>query len=143
MPSELLQVADAVVTALNAAKLSQKFTATREYRPEFELTEMGTLHVTVVPRGIEVSPESRGKAAYEYKVDVGVQKRFEKGDAAELDPLMQLVEEIAGLFRLARLASFPQAIWVKTEHAPVFAPEHMEGLRQFTSILSFSFRVVR
>ena len=61
----------------------------------------------------------------------------------ELDLLMQLVEEIAGLFRFARLAAFPQAVWVKTEHAPVFAPEHMEGLRQFTSILTFTFRVVR
>ena len=143
MPSELLQVADAVVAALKGAELSQEFEAQRLYRPEFELPEMATLHVTVVPKGIEVKPEARGKATYEYKVDVGVQKRFEKGDATELDPLMQLVEEIAGLFRLSRLAAFPQAVWVKTEHAPVFAPEHMEGLRQFTSILTFTFRVVR
>jgi len=141
--SELAAIAGAVVTALNEGEFSQPFTAQRLYRPAFDLEEMKDLHVSVVPRGVEVTPEARGKAAYDYKVDVGVQKRLEKCDANELDPLMQLVEEIADFFRLKRLTEYSAAAWLKTEYAPVFAPEHLDQLRQFTGVVTFTFRVVR
>ena len=143
MPSELLRTADAVVAALNAAALSLPLTAERHYQPQYDLAEMKDLHVTVVPRGVEVSQAARGKGTFDYKVDVAVQKKFEKGDAAELDPLMELAGEIAELFRAKRLADFPEAAWVKTEHAPVYAQEHMQELRQFTSVMTLTFRVTR
>ena len=80
---------------------------------------------------------------YDFAIDVAVQKKFETGDAAELDPLMSLVEEIADFFRLRRLAAYPDAVWVRTDNVPVYAPEHMEEYRQFTSVLTLTFRVVR
>ncbi len=143
MPSELLRTADAVVAALNAAALSLPFTAERHYQPVFDLSEMKDLRVTVVPRGVDVFQTARGKGTFDYKVDVAVQKKFEKGDAAELDPLMELAGEIAELFRAKRLDAFPKAAWVKTEHAPVCAQEHMQELRQFTSVMTLTFRVAR
>jgi hypothetical protein len=143
MPSELLRISDAVVEALNAAILSQPFTAERHYQPVFDLAEMTDLHVTVVPRGVEVSQAARGKVQFDCKVDVAVQKKFEKGDAAELDPLMELASEIAEIFRAKHLEDFPEAAWIKTEHAPVYAQEHMQELRQFTSVMTLTFRVVR
>ena len=54
-----------------------------------------------------------------------------------------VVEEIADFFRLRRLSSYPDAIWTKTRHDPIYAQEHWDELRQFTSILTFTFRVVR
>jgi hypothetical protein len=56
---------------------------------------------------------------------------------------MALVEEIADFFRLRRLTSYPDAIWVRTDNVPVYAPEHLEEFRQFTSVLTLTFRVVR
>lgn len=141
--SEIAQVADAVVAALNAASFSQPVTAERSYLPQFELAEMDELHVTVVPKAVEVSIAARDMAAHDYKVDVAVQKRFQTGDAAELDPLLRLVEEIAGHFRFKRLEGYPDAAWVKTEHPALYAPEHMENFRQFTSVVTLTFRVVR
>jgi hypothetical protein len=32
---------------------------------------------------------------------------------------------------------------VRTENVPVYAPEHLEEYRQFTSVLTLTFRVVR
>ncbi len=63
----IVDIAEAVVTELNAPStvlgaggtFSQSFTARRLYRPEFDLAEMGDLHVTVVPKGIETSGTSR------------------------------------------------------------------------------------
>jgi hypothetical protein len=143
MPSELIKVADAVVAALNAASLPMPFTAVRHYLPLFDLEEMAELHVTVVPRGIEVAQAARGKGSFDCKVDVAVQRRFSRGDLAEIDPLMELVGEIAESFRGKRLPGMPEAAWTKTEHVPVYAPEHMQELRQFTSVMTLTFKVVR
>ena len=139
----IIDIADAVVTELNAATLSLPLTAERHYRPIFDLKDMKTLHVTVVPKGVEVTPAGRSNNHYDYQVDVAVQKKFAKGDAAELDPLVGLVEEIADFFRLRRLTAYPTAVWRRTEHPTVYAPEHMDELRQFTSVLTFTFRIVR
>jgi DNA-binding transcriptional MerR regulator len=53
------------------------------------------------------------------------------------------LREIAEHFRGKRLGSFPDAIWVKTEHKPIYAAEHLDQLRQFTSVMTLTFRVMR
>ena len=141
--STIIQIADAVVAELNAATLSQPLTATRHYVPSFELKDMNELRVSVVPKGMVVSPLDRSRNTNDIQIDVAVQKKFETGDAAEIDPLMTLVEEIADFFRLRRLDSFPGAHWIKTEHNPIYAQDHWEEMRQFTSVVTLTFRVSR
>jgi len=139
----ITDVADALVAELNAASLSQPLTAARHYVPSFELQDMKDLHVSVVPKGVVITKSDRSRNTNDIQVDVAVQKKFETGDAAEIDPLVNLVEEIADHFRLRRLDSYPAAHWIKTEHAPIYAQEHWDELRQFTSVLTLTFRVVR
>ena len=141
--SVVTDVADAVVAELNAASLSLSLESERHYVPIFDLAEMTELHVSVVPRGMEITRTDRSRNKHDIQIDVAVQKKFEKGDTAEIDPLLDLVEEIADFFRLRRLASYPDAIWTKTKHDPIYAQEHWDELRQFTSIVTFTFRVVR
>ena len=139
----ITDIADAVVTELNGHTFSQALTAVRYYRPVFDLGEMKTLHVSVVPKGVTIERADRSHNQYDFAIDVAVQKKFSSGDATELDPLMSLVEEIADFFRLRRLTSYTAAIWVRTDNVPVYAPEHLEEFRQFTSVLTLTFRVVR
>lgn len=139
----ILDIADAVVAELNGHTFSQALTARRFYRPLFDLKDMAALHVSVVPKGVTIERADRSRNQEDYQVDVAVQKKFSTGDAAELDPLMALVQEIADFFRLRRLAAYPGATWLKTENAPVYAPEHIDEYRQFTSVLTLAFRVVR
>jgi len=139
----ITDIADAVVAELNGHTFSQSLVAVRYYRPVFDLGEMQTLHVSVVPKGVTIERADRSRNQYDFAIDVAVQKKFEKGDAAELDPLMALVEEVADFFRLRRLAAYPDAVWVRTDNVPVYAPEHLEEFRQFTSVLTLTFRVVR
>ena len=138
-----IDVAESVVARLNAAHLSQPVQAVRGYVPEYNLGEMNSLRVTVVPRELVVTSVSRDRLAYDTQVDIAVQRKFTKGDNPEIDPLVNLVEEIADLFRLKRLASYPAAIWAKTEHRVLYSPEHWVELRQFTSLLTLTFRIVR
>jgi len=142
MTPELLRIADGVVAVLNAASLSQPFQAERLYLPQFELPDLKVLHVTVVPKDEDTKPLSRRQAQRIYRVDVGVQKKFEKGDAAELDPLVALVEEIAALFRGKRLQAVPEAVCTVTKPDPIYSPEHMEQFRQFTSVVTLTFKAL-
>lgn len=139
----ITDIADAVTGALNSGAFSAPFQAKRYFQPLFELPEMAELHVSVVPSGLSILPQGRAFSQYHVKIDVAVQKKFQTGETLELDPLMTLVEEIADYFRFKRLDTFPEAIWIRTENAPIFAPEHMERFRQFTSVLTFTFRVAR
>src|SRR4051794_4002799 len=131
-----IDIADAVVAALNTAAngtFGQAFSAARAYRPQFDLVELKTLRVTVVPKALEITSLSRTANQNDVAVDVAVQKKVTVGDLAELDGLMALVEEIGDYFRFKRLPAFPTALWTKTENNPVYAPEHLEQKQVFTS----------
>jgi len=148
MQSTTIQIADAMVAALNGATLSQSFTAKRHYLPEFDLKEMETLHVSVVPAELDEEIADRSRDHAEYKIHIAVQKRVAKQappglDTAAIDSLMRLVEEIDDLFRHKPLAGFEQAHWVKTENKPIYDPNHLKEHSQFTSLLAFTYRLVR
>jgi hypothetical protein len=141
--SVITDVADAIVAELNAAELGQTIHAVRAYLPQYKLSEMQNLHVTVVPKGIVLANPDRSRSQSDYSIDVAVQKKFSTGSNAELDSLLELVQEIIQLFRTKqRLDSFPNAFWLKTEVPVLYAPEHMEQLRQFTCVLTLTYRVV-
>ena len=139
----ITDIADAVVAQLNAGTFSQAFTAERAFLPVFELADLKDVRVTVVPKSLAIIPGGRAHNQHDYAIDVAVQKKLDAADNAEIDPLMTLVDEIADFFRLKRLESYPGAMWLKTENEPVYSQEHLDQLRQFTGLLTFTFRVMR
>lgn len=143
MNSRIVRVADAVTAELNGHTFSLPFTAVRLYQPAYELQEMKTLHVTVVPRGILIAPLDRARCEHDMQIDIAVQKKYTSDANEEIDPLMDLVQEIADFFQQRRLTAYPEAMWIKTENVPIYAPEHMQNLRQFTSLLTLSFKTAR
>ena len=140
--SVLVQIADAVKDELNGQAFSLPFEAERMYRPLFELPEMKELHVTVVPAGIEMQASGRSLVQHDYAIDVAVQKKFTKDGPTELDPLMGLVEEIIDFFRMRRPAG-QDAVCVRAANEPVYSQDHMEQFRQFTSVITLTFRALR
>jgi len=56
---------------------------------------------------------------------------------------MELVEEIADHFRAQPLVGYPQARCVEVDNEPVYAVEHLEEFRQFTSVITLTYRVWR
>ncbi|MFW6159436.1 MAG: hypothetical protein ACOC8E_08775 [Planctomycetota bacterium] len=141
--SVLTQIAQAVTDELNAGEFSQEFAAERAYQPLFELPDMKTLHVTVIASGITIHRASRGLIQHDYRIEIGVQKKFAKDDATELDPLMDLVEEVADFLRATRLAAVSRAPCVRIENEPIYSQDHMEQFRQFTSVLTLTYRLSR
>ena len=144
--SLITTIADAIVTELNAATpgtFAQAFTAARHYRPQFDLAELKTLRLSVVPKAIGITGLMRNANQHDVSIDVAVQKKVSSTDAAELNGLMLLTEQIADFFRLRRLTALPEALWTKTDNVPVYSPEHLETKQVFTSVLTLTFRVVR
>ncbi len=133
-------IAQAVAATLNAAPRALPFTAELRYRPVFELRELATLKVSVVPRSTGRKRGSRAGDVRRVQVDVGVQRKVANDD--EVTALLGLVEELADCFRVGqRLASYPDAVCTELVNEPVYAPEHLEQYRQFTSVLTLTFEV--
>lgn len=140
--STIVALADAVVSELNGEGWSLPFVARRLYRPRFEPADLKTLQVSVVPRSLVIEAASRADDSRQCQIDIAVQQRLDAELSEEIDPLLGLVEEIARHFRLRRPAAMPTAVCVKVENDPVYAVEHLDELRCFTSILTLSFRMV-
>lgn len=136
-------VAQAVADELGSGPFDPPLVVARSYRPQFDLPELKTLRVTVVPRSIVITGLGRSQNQTDVAVDIALQKKVSAGDTEALDRLMGLVEQVATFFRLRRLARYPDAIWVKTENSPIYSPEHLESKGVFTSVLTITFRVMK
>lgn len=142
MAATIVTLADAVVAQLNAAAFSQPVAAVRHYLPRFELSEMNTLKVSVVPKSVTTLSLDRNRDRFEYRLDVAVQKKTDV-TLPVLDALVALVEEIADHLRTQRLTAFPEARCSGVETNPVYAPEHLDEFRQFTSVLTATYSLWR
>ena len=141
-----LDIADAVAAELNTAPpgtFTPPFTVVRRVLPVFELADLATLRITVVPKAVEINGSTRSASQYDVQVDIGVQKKLGKDLDAEAPPLCDLVEGIAAYLRRRVLGLAPHAAWVRTQNAPVYAPEHLAERRVFTSVLTVTYRAIK
>lgn len=142
MSAELLQIADAVVTDLNAATLSQPVLSERAFLAKFDLQELKTLKVVVVPISVRKERLSRELVSSEYSVEIGILKKIDAVSSVVVDPLVELVQDVVGFFHGRRLTNYPSACCLASDPDPVYAAEHMEQLRQFTSVVKLTVKVL-
>jgi hypothetical protein len=96
-----------------------------------------------VPRSLTVANASRATNVFDASIDVGVQRKVDPNDPAQIDALLDLVERIGDHLRLKRLGTLPEAQWLTSEHDPILAAEHLERLSVFTSVLTLTYRLTR
>jgi hypothetical protein len=136
--ADILQLADLLVAELNAYSFSQTFQAVRGYLPTFELPDMDTLRVTVVPKQDDGKLDTRASSVHEFAIDIGIQKKPPTIDNADLDPLMYLVQEIADYFLFGKR---PGGTTLITPQVRIlFLQEHLQKFRQFTAVLTLTFK---
>ena len=143
MSAPIIDIADAVAAALNAPGepgFSQSLTAERKALPAFDLADLAGLHVTVVPKGVEITGASRSLSQHDYQIDVGVQKKLGSDLEAETAAMLALVDEIAAFLRRRSMAG---AAWVRSVNEPIYSPEHLAEKRLFTSVLTVTYRAMR
>jgi len=140
----ITDLAEAVKDALNGGVFSFDFVARRSYRPTLDLEELADLQVTVVPAGLTPNPaeHTRGGTRHSYRVDIGIQRRYDDDSNAGLDPPVGLAEEVMDYLCSVDLGDVHGARLATIENDPVYAPEHMES-RVFTSVISATYAVWR
>ena len=163
MPDALaVTVAKAVTTALAGASLSQSFTPNRSYADwdlagsstGLQLADADVLHVDVVLSQTEqqVNPVNRDELGYIVPVMICVRQRFGTPDensstgavnVSAVDALMYLVQQIHELFFKkeeieGQLAGYD---WLKTAFVVAPVREHLREWRQFTGIITITFRM--
>ena len=143
--SLVLGIATAVTAELNAAPegtFDPAVQAVCSVLPVYDLTAMGDLKVTVVPKAVQITGSTRAASQFDVQVDIGVQKKLGSDLDSEVAALLDLVDAIAQYLRKRPLAAAPHACWVATANEPVYAPEHLAEKRLFTSVLTLTYRAI-
>ena len=140
--SNTIAIAAAVTAALVTAGYAE---AERIYRATFDLTDMDVRHISVMPSELGIAPMDRNATQDDTTIDVAIQKRISAAPNSaaamtEIDDLMTTAEEIGDLFRLVELAGHTTAKWIGTAFAPMFIPEQLNRIHQFTSVVQLTFR---
>jgi len=132
-----IQMAEAVLQKIKEA--FPDIQSERRYVPSLELKDTKETRIIVVPKDISYERASRSHNNVQVAVDVAVMKKFQKGDAAELDPLCDLVEKILKLFDSKTLGD---ALCLRAKNVPIYAQEHYDKWRQFTSLVTLTFHCI-
>jgi hypothetical protein len=150
-----LEIADAVVTALQAGTFSKAIEPIRSYAEwEESLEDFDELHVDVVPlqTGPATELDDRGSVEYTCEIDIGVRYRFGVPEQEsttgrvgieEIDPFKLLIQEIAEFFITDRFADSPFAVWQDTEIKLSWSRKHLRQMRQFFGFVRLTFLATR
>lgn len=136
--AQIIELADQLVGNLNAQSFSLPFRAERGYVPTFDLSEMDVLKVIVVPKEDDGKLDTRESSQHEYAIDIGIQQKPAKIDNSDLDPLMFLTQEVADFFLFGKRPG--GATLVSPSVRILYLQEHLQKLRQFTSVVTLTFR---
>lgn len=131
MTAPILEVADAVVGELNAQTFTLPFTATRVYIPEEDLTQYDQLAVNVIAENAAESTIAIKK----FKINVLVQQKIDPLDLAQVDPLVNLVDEIATFLQGLRPSGAPGSALVLSNPDPLYDHDQLNENRLFKSIV--------
>ncbi len=138
-----VQIADAIVSELNAGGFSLPVTAERKLLPVYDIKELHDLTISVVPGSVEIVNLSREMISQHYHIDIGVQKKIGANIDVELEPLLSFVEEIADFLNRLKLTGAPDAVWTRTNNEPLYDPHHLQQQRLFTSLLTITYKTAR
>ncbi len=140
--SRITDLADAVVTAINAASFSLEFTAARLWLPRFDRKDLDTLTISVVPRTTANEIEARpARFDRTCEIDLAVQAAVANAAPATVDPLADLLEELADWALGRALDGPPAATCIGVDETTLSDPNHLMELSLYTGVLRLTFRM--
>ena len=137
----VLQLAEKIVTTLNDSEFDLEFTAIRTLFPFYELKDLCTLRVSVVPKSVNITTASRSSSEFDYQIDIAIQKAVKSPDDAEVTVLTELALAIAKSFR-SKIYEDIGAICFKQSIDPLYSVEHIQPPSVFTSVITLNFKII-
>jgi len=136
-----LVIADAIVTALNAATLTTPVTFTRVYVPKFDLADAIAVQGKVVPKSDAREMGSASADNATVAVDIGVMKRLQEAvvdEKAEFDGILDLCEEIKAVLNRERLVGAEEAVCTGTAQEMPYSVDDADD-RVFLAVITATF----
>jgi hypothetical protein len=154
MSASLIQLADALAAALAddsaAGLLPRAITPVRLLRPRYDVADLRTLRVTLVPGEQEETILSRAASQIDQTVDIGIQEKLGPDQEATIAAGLELTEAIIIRLRRRRLELIPApaspapppapASCIALANSPAYWVEHVEQFGVFTSVIVATFR---
>ena len=139
--STVTTVAKAVAAELNRhSSFSIPFKAAFSVKPSFDLAELDTIRVVVVPKSYEIASITRASSKYVATIDIGIMQRIGKMTPEDaVDKLGDLVEEIIEFLKAQTLSDFPAGQVIGITNDPLYVPDHLTGQRTFTSVMTIQY----
>lgn len=129
---------DAIVADINTQSFSMKFVAKRIYKTLYEIKDQKVLTVTVLIPGMLHDVISRVGNQDTTSIIVLFAKHCDPEDSNTIDPLTDLVEEVADYFRDK---NYGGSRWVPpTEIDPFYDIDNMTNKRLFASAINLKYR---
>jgi len=135
-----IDIADALVTELTGL-LTESATVVRCVLPEFELTDLKTITVAVVPKSVEMTNITRQSTQYDIAVDIGIQQKIGKDTEAEVLVLSGIVSDIVAFLNRRSLPTL-NARFKTIANEPVYAPEMLSEKRLFLSVVTVTYTLM-
>lgn len=126
--ADILALAEAVAASLEGAEVS--------FAPEYDLKDLKTKKIVVVPVGIESKPTARDRLEERYRIHVGLLRRCTEDDVPVL------VREVVAIGQGFLQKTVGGMRCMKTEYVPLYSPEHLRERRQFTGVVELTFLTV-
>ena len=140
MSATLIQLADTIAATIASQTWILPVVVQRAYQPIHTLADTRqAVRVNVVPASVVHEYYSRAQTKVSYTVQIGILHRPTPMSQTELDKLMQLTESMLAYFRGKRLPP-TNYYCVRMAYEPLYASEHMDEYRQFTAVISLTFR---
>lgn len=138
-----IDIADAIVAELQTATFNEPLVISRRVLPEFELSELKDLTVTVVPKSVQIANITRQSSSFDVAVDIGIQQKIDKDTDTQVTRLSGIVTELVSYLNRRTLASLPDVQFKSIVNEPVYAPEHLSQKRLFTSVITLHYKVIQ
>lgn len=114
-----------------------QYNAELTLNPDYELRNMKTRRVVVVPVAKQMDIESRAGTKYHHTINVGVIHKCRTED--DIEPLIALAETIGQGMLRKRIAG---EICTSAKWEPLYAHEEIRAKGQFTSVIVLTFTEV-
>ena len=133
---EALEISKQLAAVLNSGQFSQEFTAAARALPEYDLAQLKSLAVSVVPKSAEIVNLTRAVTNLEIEVDVALQKKVSKDLDGDVEELLKLVSEIVKFLNRKDISG---AKFKKIANEPIYSSEHLNEKRLFTSLITVTY----
>lgn len=140
-----IALADAIVSSLNGGTFDLSFTAVRSFLPLYDLEDLATLRVTVVPSAVADELLNRSQVTREeHLVEIGVQKKVAT-DHSDVPGLVKLCQDFKTHLRGVNGLTVDDQRMAMTESVvdPLYIPQHLKERSTFTAVMRAVFRTVR